>query len=62
MMQPSQYNKKHHLDIFQNVQLVMGLDEYRIPGLNSLTEEMEKKKLTADAFNLFFFNHCVHGL
>lgn len=32
----------------------MGLDEYRIPGLNSLTEEMEKKKLTADAFNLFF--------
>lgn len=54
--------KKHHLDIFQNVQLVMGLDEYRIPGLNSLTEEMEKKKLTADVFNLFFFNHCVHGL
>lgn len=43
MMQPSQY-KNPNLNIFQNVQLVMGLDESGIPGLNSLTEEMEKKK------------------
>lgn len=60
--------KTLHLDIFQSVPLVTGLDECRIPGLNSLTKEMEKKKLIVhpDTFNYklsyFFFNHCVHSL
>lgn len=40
----------------------MGLDESKIPGLDSLTEEKKKKK-PADTFKyIFFLNHCVHDL
>lgn len=42
------------MDIFKNVQLVMDFDDCRIHGLSSLIEEMEKKTLTADAFNYIY--------
>lgn len=52
------------MDIFKNVQLVMDFDDCRIHGLSSLIEEMEKKTLTADAFNYIYIyiSLCLYSL